>query len=138
MPPPIDQSEAKHGLYSLLERGLIPPYAKISFDPEPIVSKVINLAGKDTQEAFKRVEYTPQTLTENVYKLDRNYEFEVKNRANQKISSKKNTPETDKQNFLKKKTQSTSTIATKALVKPASLPANGGVNLNPLVNLYRV
>ncbi len=138
MPPPIDQSEAKYGLYSLLERGLIPPCARISFEPEPIVSKVINLAEKDTQEVFKRIEYSPQTTTEKIYKLDRNYEMEAKKRVNQKISDKKNMPENSKQNYLKKKTQpnpSSSTLSTKAVVKPAIVP-NGGVNLNPLVNLF--
>jgi len=33
--------DAKYGLYSLLERGLIPPNAKITFEQFPIVAKQI-------------------------------------------------------------------------------------------------
>ena len=132
MHPPIDQSEAKHGLYSLLERGLIPPNAKISFEPEPIVSKPISLAEKDNNEVFKHIEYMPHKQTENVYKLDSVYEMEMKNRIiNQKNSSKKSTPESsEKQHFLKKK----SSIVPKAVNRQPVQPPNGTINLNPLVN----
>lgn len=36
VPPPVDPNESKHGLLSLIERGLIPPTAKITFDQFPI------------------------------------------------------------------------------------------------------
>ena len=45
LPPPITENDSKHGLLSLLERGLIPSTAKITFDQFPISAKT-----------FKRVE----------------------------------------------------------------------------------
>lgn len=105
MPPPIDSAEAKHGLYSLLQRGLIPPTAKISFDPEPIVSNTVALSDKDSHQ-YRHLDYSPQRINENVYKLDRSYETEVQRRINQKLAVQKSTDSNEKQNYLKKKTNS--------------------------------
>lgn len=107
MPPPLDPSEAKHGLYSLLQRGLIPPNAKISFDPEPIVSNPMDLQVKEPANVLKHIEYPINMANENVYKLDRTYEIELKKRIKHQKSMAEHSDSTtlEKQNFLKKKAQ---------------------------------
>ncbi len=86
IPPPISQSEAKHGLLSLIQRGLIPPSAKIAFDPEPIIAQTLNINEKDNLEAaMKKIEYPSPTLNDNIYKLDRTYELQMKLQMNKKI-----------------------------------------------------
>lgn len=44
MPPPITENDSKYGLLSLLERGLIPSTAKITFDQFPISAKTFKRA----------------------------------------------------------------------------------------------
>ena len=36
LPPPITEEDAKKGILSLLQRGLIPPAADLSLDPSPV------------------------------------------------------------------------------------------------------
>ena len=99
IPPPIPPGEAKHGLYSLLQRGLIPSYAKISFEPEPVIANPMHLKEKDAMESLKHIEYPINTgKSDNIYKYDRSYESEVQKRMGQKSR----TPP-EKQHFLKKK-----------------------------------
>ena len=52
-PPAIDENEAKYGLLSLIERGLIPSNAKISFFPVPIESQQIKISQNDKGLNYK-------------------------------------------------------------------------------------
>ena len=88
-----------------MQRGLIPPTAKISFDPEPIVSNTVALTDKENSH-YRNLDYSPQRVNENVYKLDRSYETEVKRRINQKLAVQKSSESNEKQNYLKKKNNS--------------------------------
>ena len=36
LPPPITESDAKRGILSLMERGLIPPAAELTLEPSPV------------------------------------------------------------------------------------------------------
>ncbi len=56
----INENETKHGLYSLIERGLIPHTAKITFEQLPFTTKpiqpgdVITKYRKDSQIQIKK------------------------------------------------------------------------------------
>lgn len=52
-PPAINEGEAKYGLLSLIERGLIPSNAKISFYPVPVEAQSIKLAQADKTTTTK-------------------------------------------------------------------------------------
>ncbi|XP_070542843.1 IQ domain-containing protein H-like [Ptychodera flava] len=43
IPPPITEKDAKKGILSLLERGLIPPAAELTLDPSPVRHRMIEL-----------------------------------------------------------------------------------------------
>ena len=43
MPPPITETDARKGILSLLERGLIPPAAELTLDPSPVKHRVAPL-----------------------------------------------------------------------------------------------
>ena len=36
LPPPITEKDARNGILSLIERGLIPPAAELHLDPSPV------------------------------------------------------------------------------------------------------
>lgn len=59
MPPAIGDNEAKHGLLSLIERGLIPTSAKIEFFPVPVEAQPIKLSYPDrTSNKLKEISST--------------------------------------------------------------------------------
>ncbi|XP_077988694.1 IQ domain-containing protein H-like [Glandiceps talaboti] len=43
IPPPITEKDAKKGILSLLERGLIPPAAELTLDPSPVRHRIMEL-----------------------------------------------------------------------------------------------
>ncbi|KAK7010096.1 IQ domain-containing protein H [Biomphalaria glabrata] len=51
-PPPVSDEDAKRGIFSLLERGLIPPAALLTFDPSPIKNKSLQLYNPDEKIKF--------------------------------------------------------------------------------------
>ena len=42
-PPPINEEDARKGILSLIERGLIPPAAQLTLDPSPVRNKIVPL-----------------------------------------------------------------------------------------------
>ena len=59
-PPAISDAEAKYGLLSLIERGLIPSNAKISFHPVPVeaLSIKLNQSEKNSSNKLKEISST--------------------------------------------------------------------------------
>ncbi|XP_033634327.1 IQ domain-containing protein H-like [Asterias rubens] len=43
IPPPITEKDARKGILSLMERGLIPPAAELTLDPSPVRQKLVTL-----------------------------------------------------------------------------------------------
>lgn len=68
MPPPITENDSKYGLLSLLERGLIPSTAKITFDQFPISAKTFKRAESSKFED-KRKEYSKADTNNRKYFL---------------------------------------------------------------------
>ena len=52
LPPPITEEDARKGILSLIERGLIPPAAELTLDPSPVRHKMAPL--HDPQDKEKR------------------------------------------------------------------------------------
>ena len=50
-PPPINEDDARKGILSLIERGLIPPAAQLTLDPSPVRNKMAPL--HDPQDKTK-------------------------------------------------------------------------------------
>ncbi|XP_071476565.1 IQ domain-containing protein H-like [Diadema antillarum] len=48
VPPPITERDARKGILSLMERGLIPPAAELTLDPSPVRQRLVTL--HDPQE----------------------------------------------------------------------------------------
>ncbi|WAQ98912.1 IQCH-like protein [Mya arenaria] len=42
-PPPISEDDARKGILSLIERGLIPPAAQLTLDPSPVKHRIVPL-----------------------------------------------------------------------------------------------
>lgn len=42
-PPPITEEDARKGIMSLIERGLIPPAAQLTLDPSPVRNRIAPL-----------------------------------------------------------------------------------------------
>lgn len=73
-PPPIEEDDARRGILSLLERGLIPPAAQLTLDPSPVKQKLVQL--HDPEDKGK-----PQAIHETnanwaVMKIDANEKSE--------------------------------------------------------------
>ena len=43
MPPPITDDDARKGILSLIERGLIPPAAELTLEPSPVKNQTAPL-----------------------------------------------------------------------------------------------
>ena len=52
-PPPISEGDAKKGILSLIERGLIPPAAELTLDPSPVRNKMAPLHNPDSKDRIK-------------------------------------------------------------------------------------
>lgn len=114
IPPPVDEDQAKYGILSLMERGLIPPSSKITFDQFPMSTKPfksdeINDENKTLAGRFK--------TNELVYKLDPNYDpSKIKSKENVVTSKKmpaigereKSSLSSDRTTISKKKIESLS------------------------------
>ncbi|XP_070208772.1 IQ domain-containing protein H-like isoform X2 [Littorina saxatilis] len=48
-PPPITEDDARKGILSLIERGLIPPAAQLTLDPSPVRHKALMLHDPDNK-----------------------------------------------------------------------------------------
>ncbi|KAL4227848.1 hypothetical protein ACF0H5_013286 [Mactra antiquata] len=46
-PPPITEDDARKGILSLIERGLIPPAAQLTLDPSPVKNRTVPLHDPD-------------------------------------------------------------------------------------------
>ena len=54
-PPPITEDEARHGILSLLERGLIPPGAELTLEPSPVKHKLAQIYSAEDRKQDKPV-----------------------------------------------------------------------------------
>lgn len=54
-PPPVEENDAKKGILSLLERGLIPPTAQLTLDPPPVKHRVIQLHDPEERNRLQQV-----------------------------------------------------------------------------------
>ncbi|KAH9508924.1 hypothetical protein Btru_048311 [Bulinus truncatus] len=70
-PPPVSDDDAKKGIFSLLERGLIPPAALLTFDPSPIKNKSLQLF--NPEEKTKLSTKRESNSNWSVVKLDSNF-----------------------------------------------------------------
>lgn len=52
-PPPITEEDARKGILSLIERGLIPPAAQLTLDPAPVRHKMAALHDPQEKEAMR-------------------------------------------------------------------------------------
>lgn len=62
-PPPITEDDARKGILSLIERGLIPPAAQLTLDPSPVKHKVITLHDPDNKTKITPVSEMATTLS---------------------------------------------------------------------------
>ena len=46
-PPPITEEDARYGILSLLERGLIPPGADLTLEPSPVKQRLAQIYSSD-------------------------------------------------------------------------------------------
>lgn len=70
-PPPISEDDARKGILSLIERGLIPPAAQLTLDPSPVRHKVITLHDPDDKNKVTPVSEMATTLSSLHYDQDR-------------------------------------------------------------------
>ena len=49
-PPPISEDDARKGIMSLIERGLIPPAAQLTLDPSPVRHRALLLHDPDNKK----------------------------------------------------------------------------------------
>ncbi|XP_059161513.1 IQ domain-containing protein H-like isoform X2 [Physella acuta] len=54
-PPPIEEEDARKGILSLLERGLIPPAALLTLDPSPIKNKTLQLYSSEDKLKLQHI-----------------------------------------------------------------------------------
>ncbi|XP_067936768.1 IQ domain-containing protein H-like [Watersipora subatra] len=54
-PPNITEEDARHGILSLLERGLIPPGADLTFEPSPVKHKLAQIYNSEDRRNEKMV-----------------------------------------------------------------------------------
>ena len=54
-PPSITEDDARHGILSLLERGLIPPGADLAFEPSPVKHKLAQIYTSEDRNQEKTV-----------------------------------------------------------------------------------
>lgn len=53
-PPNITEADARHGILSLLERGLIPPGADLAFEPSPVKQTLAQIHTADDKKQEKQ------------------------------------------------------------------------------------
>ena len=66
IPPPISEIEATRGLLSLIQRGLLPEHAKISFEHFPIATQAIKPKPKQRQKVPNYKDIKPQMGKNNI------------------------------------------------------------------------
>ncbi|XP_005098111.1 IQ domain-containing protein H isoform X2 [Aplysia californica] len=69
-PPPIEEEDARKGILSLLERGLIPPAAQLTLDPSPVKNKLVHL--HDPEDKMKPQPVSDANANWAVMKIDAN------------------------------------------------------------------
>ncbi|XP_071965031.1 IQ domain-containing protein H-like [Antedon mediterranea] len=55
IPPPISERDARKGILSLIERGLIPPAADLTLDPNPVRHKVVTLYNPEEKKEHRNL-----------------------------------------------------------------------------------
>lgn len=60
IPPAVSEIEATRGILSLIQRGLLPEHAKISFEHFPIATKAIQPKPKQRQKVPNYKDTRPQ------------------------------------------------------------------------------
>lgn len=63
-PPAISEDDARKGILSLIERGLIPPAAQLTLDPSPVKNRIAPL--HDPQDRSKPPQQTGLTVLLNL------------------------------------------------------------------------
>ena len=63
-PPAISEDDARKGILSLIERGLIPPAAQLTLDPSPVKNRIATL--HDPQDRSKPPQQTGMSVVESI------------------------------------------------------------------------
>ncbi|XP_033124079.1 IQ domain-containing protein H-like isoform X2 [Anneissia japonica] len=70
IPPPISEKDAGKGILSLIERGLIPPAAELTLDPNPVRNKVVTLFSPEEKKEHKNLKSGDASQVLTSVKLD--------------------------------------------------------------------
>lgn len=63
-PPAITEDDARRGILSLIERGLIPPAAQLTLDPSPVKNRIAPL--HDPQDRSRPPQQTGMSVVESI------------------------------------------------------------------------